>query len=479
MAEPQSTDGADAADSARAARRRRLLLRLAILAGILFAVHMDLRSWNSLLDWWADRADAVQPLVASGAPVLAETPKGPWLFMVTRQYQRERQQRMSVRTMSGQALQEIDVWALDDDPRPVWRRRLQVAPARDVLDASLIGVDGDTVWVYARGLHALHRDDGSLQLGPQEIESRFPALRGHLLTERQRYGFDHAGLHLVAGDGRHWRIDGAFAITPVETEAIPRRDGVFAPGRCPAGCNSGFQARGMELGEHWLGLLNDGEAARLSVDPVQTAEAAGTGVGRAHHEAALHTPAALGDPAQGRSRLWRAVIGRVSAAPPDWPADFPDNWGTRQTFSAFRPLPQAPEFLRPGLLTQGIGTAPVWLRDPDSVLVLHFSSLAADAPLRLARITGPSGQPAWDIELPIANLHAARHAGSTLMLFGQAGESAKTPDNGNSLFKGPLPNVRGGDSVFAAIALADGSLRLFRLNSDGHAVPASGADPPP
>lgn len=469
---------ADAAASARAARWRRLLLRLAILAGIVFAVHMDLRSWNSLLDWWADRDDAVQPLVASGTPVLANTPQGPRLFLVTRQYQRERHQRMAVRRMSGQQLQEIDVWALDDHARPAWRRRLHVAPAREVVDASPIGVDGDTVWVYARGLHALHQADGSLRLGPQDIESRFPALRGQLLTERHRYGFDHGGLHLLAGDGRRWRIDGSFALTPVGNESMPGRDGVFAPGRCPAGCNGGFKSRGMDLGAHWLGLLDDGEAARLSVDPVQVAEAAGTGVGRAHHEAALHNPAYLGDPGQGRYRLWRAGIRHVSAAPPDWPADFPDNWGTRQKFSAFQPLPQAPEFLRPGLLTQGIGSGPLWLRDPDSVLVLYHSSLAADALLRLARITGPSGQPAWDIELPIANLHAARLAGSTLMLFGQAGEAAQPPERGAPLFEGSPPEVQGGDFVFAAIAMADGSARLFRLDRDGHGVTASGADPP-
>ena len=119
-----------------------------------------------------------------------------------------------------------------------------------------------------------------------------------------------------------------------------------------------------------------------------------------------HVPSDLNGPAPLPYRVWRAKRTQVSNAPRDWPKDFPDKWGTRDQFSDYQPLPEGPAFLRAGLLGDGYSQYPLWMRDPDSVVVLYSDELGPTGRLHVARVTGPNGTVAWDAALPLAEASA-------------------------------------------------------------------------
>jgi hypothetical protein len=132
-----------------------------------------------------------------------------------------------------------------------------------------------------------------------------------------------------------------------------------------------------------------------------------------------HVPAPLLEPKPQPYRLWGARVQQVSAAPPDWPKNFPDRWGTRPKFSDYRVLPESPTFLRAGLLHENAGPEQaLWYRQPDSVLVLHSDKLGQQGRLQLTRVSGPLGKPVWSLALPMDQLRAVMRKDNDLVLLG-------------------------------------------------------------
>jgi hypothetical protein len=131
-------------------------------------------------------------------------------------------------------------------------------------------------------------------------------------------------------------------------------------------------------------------------------------------------------------RLWSARVERVSAAPRDWPKELPDNWGTRPQFSDYKVLPEAPAFLRAGLLrTHRDVDTPLWYRDPDSVLVLHTDKLGEAGRLQLTRVSGPLGTIVWRTPLPFTTLESVMHTDTDLLLWGREPPAAPADAAGN------------------------------------------------
>jgi hypothetical protein len=132
-----------------------------------------------------------------------------------------------------------------------------------------------------------------------------------------------------------------------------------------------------------------------------------------------HVPKPLNDPLPQPYRLWRASAKPVSAAPPDWPKELPDNWGMRTQFSDYAALPDSPTFLRAGLLREHRDAeVPLWYRNPDSVLVLHTDKLGPAGRLQLSRISGPLGKPVWNTRLPMASLTSVMQGDNAVLLWG-------------------------------------------------------------
>ncbi|MBM3485387.1 MAG: hypothetical protein FJX67_01965 [Alphaproteobacteria bacterium] len=358
---------------------RRAILAIALLLAV---VGIGTAVW-ALLD--GRRLTAPETL---GPPIRITTPAGDRVFLLTGQWvtwhERAGSGRTSaiVRTITDL---HVELWAFDAaSAATLWRRRIET------------------------------QRDGSKRGDGAAIEATNPPLAGKLSRETHFYAFDGDGLRITATDARMWRID------PKTLAARPARGGALVPFRAdgdevpPAyhtpNASYTFQARGLDLGRHWLGVLTDDEAARLSAPPAGATRIAEMGPAPL---AAFSSP--------GRYRLWSARVDHVSAAPPDWPRHLPDNWGTRARFSAFAPLPASPEFLQAGLFGRYVvnGARPIWLRDPDSVLVLHRDKLGEEGKLRLTRVAGPEGRVVWDAALPLSVLQAVMPGTKTIVLYGR------------------------------------------------------------
>lgn len=488
-----------------AARRRTLLSwlrRLGIVAVIVFAAHMDLRTWNSIVDALFDSADGRQPLTVAGAPVVSSRDGAVTVYLLTTRVQRHRPRRWGLSRLSRTSELQVDLWAFDGaTAQPRWHRRVSTQPGAAPTGVSLFGVDGGTIWLYAHGLQARSVDDGEAIVdAPAAIVEGNPELAGQLVADARYYGVDGAGLWLTGADGRQWRVPaGRFVAQPVATAPAAARDDVVMPRPWLAAAQTAFVARGIDIGERWLGVLTDAEAAQLS-RPLPQPDAA-TGTAAAAAKAQMAAVRALDDlPVlhQGqRYRLWQARIERRSAAPPDWPADFPDNWGTYRHYTAFSPLPDAPTFLGGGLLDPSGRRAPAWLREPDSVFVLDRDRLGENGRLRLARIAGPRGNVVWRSPLPLSLLQAASVEGAQAVLFGRA-FAAIVDDGageGSSGEEAGAQPVEAGDATrsgaadggrdepyhaaherLVAVDLAAGIVRSFDLTRDAPALLDAAAD---
>jgi hypothetical protein len=171
------------------------------------------------------------------------------------------------------------------------------------------------------------------------------------------------------------------------------------------------------MGTRWLGVLTDKEAATLIADPVVPGRDPKEPRGAMYDFLkSRHVPDLL-RPRPEAYRLWGAHVTQVSSAPRDWPKNFPDNWGTHDEFSDYAALPEAPPFLQAGLLGNGASEQALWLRDPDSVLVLHHDKVGPAGRLHLTRVAGPGGRVVWDAALGVADLDAGL-LGPTLVFVG-------------------------------------------------------------
>jgi hypothetical protein len=450
------------------ADRRRVVLswlrRLAVVATIIIAAHLDLQTWNSFIDGIFDRADAVEPLRTFGPPIVVERDGEPTVYLITARRQLERRTRWWLRRIPAHTELQVDLWAFDGaTAQPRWHRRVLAEREGSLSDMVLFGMQGQTIWLYAQGLRAFRVDDPPVQPDAVgEIQARNPALAGKLVADPRYYGLDTAGLYLTDVDARQWRIDASdFTARPVgDVPAMPRTD-VVRPAPFAVATPMSFLARGMDLGGNWLGLLSSMELAKLTESPLAPDAKKGERPGAmAEYRASVNTVnylAPLHD--KQRYRLVRARVRQVSAAPRDWPKELPDNWGTRPDYSDYAILPEAPEFLGAGLLDRGSGRDPVWLLQPDSVLVLHRDKLGEDGRLQLTRVAGPAGRVVWDRALPLSLLQSSVVIGERAILFGrefQPGDPKVARD--------PYHDAH---ERLVGLDLRDGTLHTFNIGVDG------------
>jgi hypothetical protein len=366
------------------------------------------------------------PPALLGAPVRVAAADGDALFVLTTS---ELRYALSSRRSAGrvQVERQLDLWRFDPTTAtPVWRRRLLTeknADAPAAFGARLLGAHGGTLWLNVRGPLAVAAADGRPIGDADTIEARSPALRGAMPTGARYVALAADGLRIMATDARVHRVDPAtLAAQPVTSP--PAASVVTRPAAWTPNSADAFATRGLAIPGRWLGVMSaeEGQRFRGRVAAV-TAALSGDRRERAYHDASRLEPPRDGLGAPVWLRLWGARVDQVSAAPPGWPASLPNRWGTRAAYSEVAPLPESPEFLQGGLLHAG-GTpaAPLLVRQPDGVFVLHRDKLGEEGRLQLTRVAGPGGRPVWNARLPLSVLQAVLAGppeGRTLVLVGR------------------------------------------------------------
>lgn len=387
---------------------------------------------------------ARQDLVAStadlsGAPLRLVTADGDRVFVLTSQWKTYRRRYGgNGRGSSGYSVTYtdllVDLWAFDAaDARPLWRRRVLQERKGVNSGRTLLGAHGGIIWILdGKRLAGFSLKDGAPVADVAAIEAANPALRGLLPSEAQYYHFDAAGLSFWAADGRAWRLAGPglkFVPAPEKPQSAP--DAV-SPARIAGGVGTyAFYERGLDIGRRWLGLLDEAEARTFLANKV---------IG------------GIDPSAHPRVRLWSAEIVQRQTF-----------FGPRAEYVNFAPLPESPEFLHAGLLSDNRTDQPIILRQPDSVLVVHRDRLGKGGHLQLTRIAGPAGRVVWTADLPIEALEAVLPGKASIVLYGRRDErrSLRRADDPNTVSVGQL----------VAIDLASG-----RVGAYGFRVKATKAE---
>lgn len=323
-------------------------------------------------------------------------------------------------------LLHVDLWAIDaGNANLAWRKRLRTyegeeRAGRDLRGFDLLGVDGKTLWLSVDGPLGVSLADGSVVADGARIDAKNPAMAGKRVDEMGYIAFGRHGLQLTLNDASQWRIDASdLSAAPRDT---PVRDpqGIQPPARVSRGSSTTFVTRALPIGERWLGVMTEQEAKLYTNKPVIPGRDPNERPGAMQqYLEANHVPPPLHDLYPQPYRLWSARVRQVSAAPPDWPKNFPDKWGKRPQFSDYKLLPEAPPMLRAGLLHNGDPREQaLWYRQPDSVLVLHSDKLGQGGRLQLTRISGPLGKPVWSVALPMDELQAVMPRDQDLLLLG-------------------------------------------------------------
>lgn len=343
---------------------------------------------------WRREAVAT-PADVVGPPVRAQTVAGDRIFLLTSQWKtfRTRYGRHGMSRPAYNALL-IDVWAFDAaSGAPVWRRRLESLRGGVNAGRAVLGAEREVVWVLtSQGLLGLSPKDGRTVADGPAIEARNPALAGRMPDDEELFRFDAAGLGFRSADGLDWRLDGATLQAVPATPASGGAPGAFPPARLAGGNSTwAFHERGLLLSGRWLGFLSEAEARR----------------------SAESRSLVFADPDEApRMRLWAARTGSE--------AHF---FGPRTVMSDFQPLPESPEFLYGGFLSDGApSNAPLLLLNPDSLLVLHVDRLGDEGRLKLSRVAGPAGRVLWTADLPMSRLDAVMPGERTLTLLGSRPE---------------------------------------------------------
>ncbi len=342
-------------------------------------------------------------------------------------------------------LLHVDLWAIDASTATLsWRKRLRSyegkeRAGRDLRGFDLLGVDGRTLWLTVDGPLGVSLVDGSVVADGDRIEARNPAMARKRVDELGYIAFGKHGLQVTLNDASQWRIDASDLRAAPRDTPVRNPLGIVPPADYARGASSTFMTRALPTGDHWLGVMTDQEAELYRNKPVipgrDPNERPGA-IQRLLEE--NHVPAPLQHPKPQHYRLWSARVDRVSAAPLDWPSSLPSNWGTRHRLNDYRLLPEAPAFLRAGLLRDNHRQdQALWYRQPESVLVLHSDKLGQEGRLQLSRISGPAGKPVWSIALPMDELQSVMRKDDDLLLLGSepppADASKETKAQGSHL----------------------------------------------
>lgn len=331
-----------------------------------------------------------------GPPVRLASGGSDQVFVLTSQWKTT---RSSFRGLNSQLRTDllIDVWAFNAaDMKPAWRTRLETMRGGVNMGRALLGAQGGVVWVYgAAGLTGLSAKDGSIVADAARIEAANPQLKGMLPTEARYVHFDGAGLRFRTTDGREWRIDPAtLKVREADGETREIAPGIAVPSRDSGGNGTGgFFRRYVRLGDRFLGLMSDEDAKTHLAGDTRAFWWSGYGP---------------------RMRLWS---GRYAGG--QRPAAYP-------RLDDLKPLPDAPYFLSAGMLNAEQADTPIFLTEPDSVLILHADKLGDGAQLRLTRVSGPAGKVVWTADLHVERISSVILAGDTLVLM------AARPEQGNS-----------------------------------------------
>lgn len=404
----------------------------------------------------------LQPAEVRGAPLRTAQGGADRLYLLTTQSERIVPLRPSIArrglgSVRPRDMLHVDLWAFDAaTARPAWRQRVRTFEDRQPLTHELLGADGETLWLFVREPIGVSLRDGSVVADGARIEARNPAMAGQRVDQTGFVAFGAQGLQLTLSDSTQWVVD-ADGLGARPREGAPRqREGIVAPS-LRGSYTERLQQRGLPLGTRWLGVLTDDEAATLKNPPVVPgAKPDETRGAMADFLDSQHVPGDLSAQPK-RYRLWGAHVAQVSAAPRDWPKELPDNWGTRERFSDYQPLPEAPVFLQAGLLGDGHSPRPFWFRDPDSVLVLHHDKVGAAGRLRLTRIAGPGGRVVWDAALPLASLESSTYGERDIVLFGSTPNAAYDPRSESS---------REVNEVVVAVDVRSGAVATFDLSTE-------------
>lgn len=407
-------------------------------------------------DFVAGERRIVQPADLRDAPLRL----GDTVYLLTTQTERIVPLRIGVRGRLGtpREMLHVDLWAIDAATATArWRRRLHTYEERNgtPLLYEILGADGDTLWLFVREPLAVAAADGTVRADGAELERVNPPLAGKRVDETGYVAFGGQGLQLTLSDATQWVVRGD-DFHAVRREGAPSRAALAVPARAHTS-TSRFQLRGIAFGPRWLGILTDTEAATLRADPVVPGAQPDERRGAAYDFLArFHTPDRL-TPQPQPYRLWSARVAKVSAGPPDWPKELPDNWGTRDAFSDYQPLPEAPPFLQAGLLGDDRSEEVFWYRDPDSVLVLHHDKVGGAGRLRLARVAGPGGRVVWDVALALAEIRAAFYAPDRVILVGTEPNPGYDPRAETS---------REHSEKVVTVAIVDGAVGTFDLTRE-------------
>jgi hypothetical protein len=372
-----------------------------------------------LLGRWESKLSLTPPDILGG-PVRVADEHGDRLYYLTSQWEKRISRVGGARYSSSRRTTSwlfIDLWALDAaTAQPVFRKRIKKDKVNG--DEIAMGVEQGILWARIPELVGIRLADGVIVADSAKIEERNPSVKGlmpkppgvgmFLTEEMQPLKFDpDAGMIVRLDDARKVRID------PLTLEATPyvplseekkraakanKKDGVekAATRTKVERLSNGMEWRAMVRGvtmarpddeQDWLGLIADSELADATSRKAIS------------HQVNFSEPM--------RHRLYRARFKQVE-----------DFFGVGMRFVDPAPLPESPEFLMGGLLTQETPTwdqqTAMWRRNPDSVFVLSRDRLGEAGRMQVARISGPAGKPVWSTALPLSAVSAwlpgERHA---------------------------------------------------------------------
>lgn len=326
---------------------------------------------------------------------------------------------------------------------PAWRARLLTlgdpeargsSPSRVIGSSAvgrLLGQEGDTVWLLLDGGPvAVAAADGKIMANAATLQERNAALKGMLPASADLYAFD-AGLVITAADAQRWRVQGAsLSAQPYPPPPAP------PPG--PASRWNSSRPLGeplvrlARLGDSWLGLYSDREAAEAVDDSFGTR---------------FNEPFTILDEGRlARRSLRRAATGKTR--------EFTE--GRHDRLTAMTPVEGSPAYLR-GRFFHLPGTErPLAMSEPAGLLVQHQTRIDADGRVAITRLDSEP-KALWTATLPLTELSSRWIAPKQLLLLG----SEQSTRDG----------VRTRDEQLVALDLADGKLRSWNLQKEQAAAP--------
>jgi hypothetical protein len=415
----------------------------------------------SVADFFAGEKRILYPAELRGAPLR----KDDVVYVLTTQTERLVPlgfHRRSAGPTEPRQMLHADLWAFDvKTGQPAWRKRLKTFEGGGRIDFTMLGADGDTLWVMMREPVGVSMKDGRIVADWAKIEAANPSMAGKRVTDDGYVAYGGQGLQVTLSDSTQWVVHGD-GLKAEPREKAPANPPALVALATTENYTSGLQLRGLPIGDaRWLGVLTDEEAKALQADPVIPGRDPNEPRGVLYDVyEAQHVPQRL--EAQPKPyRVWSAKRTKVSQAPKDWPKDWPDKWGTRDKFSEYKVLPEAPPFLQAGFLSDGHSEYPVWLTEPDSVLILHHDKVGSEGRLRVARVSGPAGKVVWDAALPIGEMQVSMIGKPVLAFVGTEPNPQHDPEDEQSRDEHEkLVMLDTGTGAVAAFDMTAESIRL-------------------